>query len=306
GSVYRAVHDTTGEQVAVKIAHPDPGPATALKQEAEVYRTLNGVEGFPTLRWTDVENGRSVIALDLLGPDLKTLYRQCNNRFSLKTVILLAIQLLSRLQRIHGRGYVHRDIKPSNIVMGSSQDGRAGVVHVVDFGLSRSLIDRKTGRHVPLRCGRPLIGNVRYASIRTHRGIEQSYRDDLESLAYMLINFLRGNLPWSASVGATIPMRNQAIMMKKLMTPLHELCAGFPDEFLHLVLCARFLAFDECPDYVHWRRVFRSLYARQRLLYEKDAVFDWSEGSRVLQPVSRPVTPSPQCARRAKRVSKRQ
>lgn len=132
--------------------------------------------------------------MDLLAQNLEELFVMCKRSFTLKTVLMLADQLISNLEYIHFKNFVHRDIKPENFLIGSGR--KSHVVHTIDFGLSKRYRDVRTYEHVPLKDGKPIIGKCRYASINSHKGMEQSRRDDMEALGYMLIYFLKGTLPW--------------------------------------------------------------------------------------------------------------
>lgn len=132
--------------------------------------------------------------MDLLGPSLADLFAFCGNRFSLKTTLMLADQMLGRIDSVHKKNFIHRDMKPENFLMGIGSESQT--VYIIDFGLSKKFKDAKTHQHVPYRENKNLTGTARYASVNAHLGIEQSRRDDLESIGYILVYFINGSLPW--------------------------------------------------------------------------------------------------------------
>ena len=109
-------------------------------------------------------------------------------------MLTIGIQIITRLEQIHRKGFVHRDIKANNFTIGRGD--KANIVYIIDFGLAKKYKDLKTGQHIAIRGGKSLVGTARYASIASHDGYEQCRRDDLESLGYLLLYFLRGKLPW--------------------------------------------------------------------------------------------------------------
>ena len=109
-------------------------------------------------------------------------------------MLTIGIQIITRLEQIHRKGFVHRDIKANNFTIGRGD--KANTVYIIDFGLAKKYKDLKTGQHIAIRGGKSLVGTARYASIASHDGYEQCRRDDLESLGYLLLYFLRGKLPW--------------------------------------------------------------------------------------------------------------
>lgn len=102
--------------------------------------------------------------------------------------------MVTRLEFLHNNHFIHRDMKPDNFLVGINK--KSSVLYMIDYGLAKRYRDSKTGDHIPYRDGKSLTGTARYASVNTHLGIEQSRRDDLESICYILIYFLRGTLPW--------------------------------------------------------------------------------------------------------------
>lgn len=270
GDIYLGTNLTTGEEVAIKLEsvkskHPQ------LLRETKIYRSLHGVVGVPGVRWYGVEGDYNVMVIDLLGKSLEDLFNDCGRRFNLKTVLMLADQLLCRLEIIHTKCYIHRDIKPDNFLMG--RGSRRHVAYVIDFGLAKLYRDPRTHRHIPYREGKNLTGTARYASINTHMGIEQSRRDDLESLGYVLMYFLRGSLPWQGLKANTKKQKYERILERKISTSTEMLCKGFPAEFRSYFEHVRSLRFDDRPDYDYLKRLFRELFFRKG--FEYDNLFDW-------------------------------
>lgn len=180
---------------------------------------------------------------------------------------------LSRVEFIHGRFFVHRDIKPDNFLMGLGPKGN--MVNAIDFGLAKKYRDPRTMTHIAYREKKNLTGTARYASINTHLGKEQSRRDDLESLAYVLIYFCRGSLPWQGLRALNKRQKYDRIKDKKESTAPKELCAGHPTEFATFLEYVKGLSFDQRPDYVYIRRLFRDLYTREGY-HHHDLIYDWT------------------------------
>ncbi len=213
----------------------------------------------------------NVLVMDLLGYSLEDLFNRCCRRFSLKTVLMIADQTLLRIEYIHSKSFIHRDIKPDNFLMGLGR--RSNIVYIIDFGLAKRYRDPKTHVHIMYRENKHLTGTPRYASINNHLGIEQSRRDDLESLGYVFMYFLRGSLPWQGLRANTKKQKYQKIMEKKMATPIDLLCKGFPDEFRIYFEYCRALRFADKPDYSYLRRLFKDLALRNEIDY--DGQFDW-------------------------------
>ncbi|CAD5189096.1 casein kinase 1-like isoform X1 [Musa acuminata AAA Group] len=271
GELYLGVNIQSGEEVAVKLEsvkakHPQ------LHYESKLYIHLQGGTGIPHLKWFGVEGEYNVMVIDLLGPSLEDLFNYCNRRFSLKSVLMLADQLINRVEYMHSKGFLHRDIKPDNFLMGLGR--KANQVYIIDYGLAKKYRDLQTHKHIPYRENKNLTGTARYASVNTHLGVEQSRRDDLESLGYVLMYFLRGSLPWQGLKAGNKKQKYDRISEKKMLTPVEALCKSYPSEFVSYFHYCRSLRFEDKPDYSYLKRLFRDLFIREG--YQFDYVFDWT------------------------------
>ncbi|CAN4098132.1 unnamed protein product [Withania somnifera] len=271
GELYLGVNTQNGEEVAIKLEsvktrHPQ------LHYESKIYMLLQGGTGIPNLKWFGVEGEYNIMVIDLLGPSLEDLFNYCNRKFTLKTVLMLADQLINRVEYMHSRGFLHRDIKPDNFLMGLGR--KANQVYAIDFGLAKKYRDLQTHKHIPYRENKNLTGTARYASVNTHLGVEQSRRDDLESLGYVLMYFLRGSLPWQGLKAGTKKQKYDKISEKKMLTPIEVLCKSYPSEFISYFHYCRSLRFEDKPDYSYLKRLFRDLFIREG--YQFDYVFDWT------------------------------
>jgi len=272
GDIYLGTNINTGEEVAIKLEsvktrHPQ------LAYEYKVYRILAGGVGIPNVRWFGREGDFNVMVMDILGPSLEDLFNFCSRKFTLKTVLMLADQMLARIEYVHTKNFIHRDLKPDNFLIGLGRR-KLNQIYIIDFGLAKRYRDPRTHRHIPYVEGKSLTGTARYASINTHLGIEQSRRDDLESLGYVLMYFNRGQLPWQGLKAVTKKEKYNRIAEKKMSTPVEILCKHFPNEFATYLNYCRALRFDDKPDYAYLRRLFRDLFFRQG--YAADYRFDWT------------------------------
>ncbi|KAL4690776.1 hypothetical protein H8959_013737 [Pygathrix nigripes] len=271
GDVYLGITTTNGEEVAVKLEsqkakHPQ------LLYESKVYTILQGGVGIPHMHWYGQEKDSNVLVMDLLGPSLEDLFNFCSRRFTMKTVLMLADQMISRIEYVHTKNFLHRDIKPDNFLMGTGR--HCNKLFLIDFGLAKKYRDNRTRQHIPYREDKHLIGTVRYASINAHLGIEQSRRDDMESLGYVFMYFNRTSLPWQGLKAITKKQKYEKISEKKMSTPVEVLCKGFPAEFAMYLNYCRGLRFEEVPDYMYLRQLFRILF--RTLNHQYDYTFDWT------------------------------
>lgn len=136
-----------------------------LESEAETYKALSGGVGMPKFLWFGQECDYFALVHELLGPSLEDLLNYCDRRFSLKTILLIVDQAISRIEFIHSKGLLHRDIQPDNFLLGVGK--RGNILYTIDFGLAK---EYRHAEHYRTLEGRVLCGTARYASINNHNG----------------------------------------------------------------------------------------------------------------------------------------
>ncbi|XP_010233095.1 casein kinase 1-like protein 5 [Brachypodium distachyon] len=269
GEIHHGTNVKTTEEVAIKLEHVK-ARFPLLLFEAQIYRKLQGHTGLPKVRWFGIEGDYSVLVMDLLGPNLGDLFHSRDRQLSLKTVTYVLIKLV---EHVHSKSYLHRDIKPENFLMGLAKTSH--LVHLIDFGCAKKYRDTSTRnwQHIPSRNDLNLVGTPRYASINNHLGIEQSRRDDLESIGYVLLYLLRGSLPWQDLEAGNQRQTHEAIKDMKVSTSPEDLCGTHPTEFATYLNYCRSLGFEDEPDYLYLRRIFRDLFILKGFQY--DHIYDW-------------------------------
>ncbi|CAB4406309.1 unnamed protein product [Rhizophagus irregularis] len=272
GVIFEGTNLLNNQQVAIKF-EPRKSDAPQLRDEYRTYKILAGSAGIPSVYYFGQEGLHNILVIDLLGPSLEDLFDMCGRKFSTKTVVMVAKQMLTRVQTIHEKNLIYRDIKPDNFLIGRPGTKSANIVHVVDFGMAKQYRDPKTKQHIPYRERKSLSGTARYMSINTHLGREQSRRDDLEALGHVFMYFLRGGLPWQGLKAATNKQKYEKIGEKKQSTPIKDLCEGFPEEFGIYLNYVRKLGFEENPDYDFLRELFTKVLKNSNEV--EDGVYDW-------------------------------
>lgn len=209
--------------------------------------------------------------MELLGTSLEDLMEK-RKKFSVKTVAMIGYQMVSLLEHIHNKHIIHRDIKPDNFVLGLEENNQ--YLYIIDFGLAKKFRSSKTLVQYPLINKKKLTGTARYASVNALKGYEQSRRDDLEAVAYVLLYLVRASLPWQGLFVKNKEDRYKKILKKKEETSAKELCFGYPKQFETLVDYTKRLEYTEEPDYEMLRELFTSIVSS--LKWNFDYIYDWS------------------------------
>lgn len=271
GEVYLAEHKSGG-YVALKVE--DRSKTQRVYNEYKIYKHLhkfNFKVGLPKIYDYLQSPYHNFLVMQLLGLSLEDLFNKFGRKFTLPTVFLLADQLIFLLKQLHSAHYIHRDIKPNNFLIGkdSDNDNDVNQIYMMDFGLSKKYMVNK--KHITFKDNRSLIGTARYASVNMHMGLEPSRRDDLESIGYMLVYFLKGSLPWQGIKKQKGNEHIKNIGEIKMCTSLDELCKNIPDSFKEYISYCRDLKFDQKPDYEYMRNMFKKSAEKMNVIPK----FEW-------------------------------
>jgi len=252
GEVYLAQDNTSDSQCAIKIEEKKNN--SRLKEEYIIYKKLreNGViQGIPKIINFIETKKYNIMAMQLLGKSLDSLLTEYGGKFDLGTVFKLGITIVDLLHKIHKADFIHRDIKPNNFLIGQDETHQ---LYIMDFGLSKQYIIKN--EHIKYHVERSLVGTARYASLNVHYGIEPSRRDDLESVGYMLIYFLKGRLPWQGLKKKQGEDQIKIIGDKKACISVKKLCENLPSCFIKYLEYCKKLNFDANPDYKYLISLF--------------------------------------------------
>ena len=278
GKIYIAININSKEEFAVKLEERELS-RSLLETEAYILNHLKAF-GLPEIKIYGCNKDYNILIMELLGQSLENLFQSQNKSFSIKTACMLGIQMIDRIEYVHSRKIIHRDIKPDNFVMGRGL--KSHIVYVLDFGLSKKYWSSSHKCHIPFCRGKKLTGTARYASINALSGCEQSRRDDLESIGYIIMYFIRGSLPWQGLKINKRDDRYKKICEKKKETSAKDLCSGFPNEFEHFVSYTRNLQFTEVPDYNYLKNLLKTIIKKSGS--EIDFFYDWCTSKPNIKP----------------------
>ena len=269
GEIFEGTDIFDNSSVAIKLEH-NSVKYPQLLFEAKLLKSIPST-GIPVMHWFGIAGEYNAMVMDLLGQNLEDLYNYCAKNFTLKTIIMIIIQMIERLKHVHDNHYIHRDIKPENFLIG--KDNTEKTIYLIDFGLAKRYRDEYTQIHIPLKENRNLTGTARYASCNAHNGLEQSRRDDMESIAYVILYFFRKKLPWQGLKCKDKNEKHAKIKELKMSITPEKLFEGIPKEFADYLTMVKKLGFEDEPAYKSYIQMFNKLFKAKE--FEMDYIYDW-------------------------------
>jgi len=269
GLVFKVINVDMNKVFAIKIEEKKKEKESKLKNEYKLYNLLKEVKGIPKVIEFKESKKWNILIMEHLGMSLENLFKRCQKKFSLKTVLIIGLQIFSIIEKLHNKGIIHRDIKPDNFLI----DKNNKYIYLIDLGLSKYYKNKNKHNEYKKKIG--FIGSLRYSSLKTHEGIEQSRRDDLESIGYMLIFFLKSKLPWQglkSNNNNSIEKKNLIYLTKK-KSSLKSLCSNIPICFYKYMKYVKMLKYKENHDYTYIKKLFIKLFKGKR--YKYDYNYDW-------------------------------
>ena len=268
GSVYLGKNINKEEYYAVKF-EPKSQQDLILERESYLLYYLKGF-GIPEIITYGHNTKYNILVQTLLGKSINNIFIANEYKFSLKDCCMIGIQILDRLEYIHSKCIIHRDIKPDNFLVGNP-DKR--IIYIIDFGLAKKYMSSRTGKHAKFIINKKWSGTSRFASANSLRGVAQSRRDDLESLCYLLLYLMKGNLPWDNVYGAN---ESEEILLiykiKKYMKPEY-LFINLPKETAQFFDYCKKMEYEQKPDYNYLRHLLLNIlnYSEEK----NDLNFSW-------------------------------
>ena len=264
GQIYLGTDKKTQKSVAVKVEKKSTG-FSYLLNEYKNYRKLKGYKHIPIIYDCFQDNDNNYMVMELLGTTLESIFRKYNKIFSLSTVLNIGIRILEIIEFIHSKNIIHRDLKPDCFLVGKKDESK---IYIIDFGFAVNYIEPKLGLHYPLKQDK-FVGNYKFSSNNSMLlGYNKSRRDDIEAIAYMLIYFLKGSLPWEVG-------KNKAEVQDiRRKTTIYNLCMDIPEEIRTFLSYSWKLKFIEKPDYKYLRNLLINCSKNNNISLTKNN-YDW-------------------------------
>jgi len=273
-SVYQGSSGATDRKVAIKV-EPCAGNRSKLLYEAKVYKSLSRDSdgSSPKVYWHEAVGDFTIMVMDLLGPSLEDVFRSCQQQLSPPQVSAIGVGVLSAVEYLHSKGFVHRNIKPANVMFSPNSISK---VSLVGLCMAKKYIE-KTQDHIAPQKNKLQLSDNAFSSLRSHLGVQQSRRDDVESVGLILLYLMKGSLPWAGMSSECVTLHKQALVLCG-----EDYC---PTHISKFVQYARDLSFEKAPNYKYLRRLLTRMSSvslrvpassKRSAFHEYNFVSDWT------------------------------
>ena len=269
GEVYLGTNKINGKNYALKILETNKDDLL-LKDESLILTYLKGPY-VPSVISFGVSGKYSILVENLLGKSMKDIWLEKKKKLNLNDTCTFAIQAISCLEYVHSKDYIHRDIKHSNFLIGNPDTSQ---LYLIDFGNAKKYRSTKTGKHIKLIKSNIIFGPLIFLSFNALKGMEQTRRDDLESLGYVIIYLYMGSLLWS---GLKFKDIIQGIIKTKEIREklsIENICKGMPKEMNNYMNYVKNLKYEEQPDYEYLRSLFMNILKK---IGVNEPLFSWAD-----------------------------
>ena len=270
GNVYSAMRIKDKSIFAMKTEK-----VSALKKtlESEAYYLYNLQGGFGIPKFISYGHSKNYYILieTLLDKTLYNIFIENSRKCEVTDACLIGHQVLDRLEWVHSKDLIYRDMKPSNFLIGKKDPN---VIYITDFGLCKKYRSSKTGKHLLPRKTGQFNGTLKYASSYVIKGKEPTRRDDLIALGYILIYFLKKELPWQEKCEIINKSNYMELIHLKETDGNGKLFQNIPEEIVEYMKYTKNLKFEQNPDYSYLHSLFNKLLSKKTPNYRK-LTFSW-------------------------------
>jgi len=279
GIIYLCKDIASNEFFAAKLQNKNIY-TNSLQNEYQIMKDIN-IDKIPNAKFYGENNLYNILIMQLLGKSLEDIFEKIlhKQKMPIHSVCNIAIQIIDILEQIHNKNYIHRDIKPSNFLFGNNSFNN-NIIYLIDFGLAKKYRESNNAEHYEIKEENKLIGTARFASINAMEGLSQSRRDDLESLGYMLIYFLKGKLPWQNFLIKNKEERYNKIKQTKKEIAINELCSNCPKEIGQYITYVKKLKYEEEPNYNYIKNLFYEILNKTGNKF--DYLYDWDNTKTII------------------------